>query len=70
MHYWNLINPDELGWHHFDSMPFPSVLGVNPQMYMFTNSRSVYFANLIASRHGGTTYFTFDPELYPEIVEG
>jgi transglutaminase-like putative cysteine protease len=68
-HFWNLINPDGLGWHHFDSLPMYSGIGVNSLMYMFTETQAQRFAQLIASRHGASTYFTYDPDLYPEIVQ-
>jgi|GEM_PF-480340 len=65
-HHWNLINPDELGWHHFDSMP--SRFDWSPTMYMFTQSQAERFARDQAPYHGNEHYYTFDPALYPPIV--
>jgi len=65
-HHWNLINPDGLGWHHFDSMP--TRFDWSPQMYMFTQSQAERFAVDLIPVHGGPHYFTFDPDLFPPIV--
>jgi len=65
-HHWNLINPDGLGWHHFDSMP--SRFDWSPSMYMFTQSQAEQFARDQAPLHGNEHYYTFDPALYPPIV--
>ena len=65
-HQWSLINPDGLGWHHFDSMP--TRFYWSPQMYMFTQSQAERFAAELAPLHGGPNFYTFDPELYPDIV--
>jgi len=67
-HRWNLVNPDDLGWHHFDSRsPLDSI---NDQLYMFTASQAVRFNELIAaSREGRVTgYYDYFPSLYPPIV--
>jgi len=66
-HLWNLINPDGLGWHHFDSLPtrFP----FNSQMYMFTASEAARYSRQYTEIHGSPHFFTYDPDLYPEIVE-
>ncbi|MDR2569375.1 MAG: transglutaminase domain-containing protein [Oscillospiraceae bacterium] len=65
-HRWNLINPDELGWHHFDASS-PNT-EINSRLYMFTASQAVEFSQIIA-RAGGTQYFyEYNPELYPSIV--
>ena len=63
-HSWNLINPDERGWHHFDS--FPTGLGLGGgQMSMFTDAQ----AQSMARRIGTDNYYTYDPEFYPDIVK-
>jgi len=64
-HTWNLINPDDLGWHHFDATPV-RVAGIN--RFMFTNSQAREFTERIR-RAGVQNYYVFDPDLYPEIVE-
>jgi len=68
-HHWSLINPDNLGWHHFDSNPIRNNLEFRPQMYMFTNSQAEYFAQRLAAVGSSRNYFTFDPSLHPEVVE-
>ena len=65
-HHWSLINPDELGWHHYDSMP--TRFYWSPQMYMFTQSQAERFAAELAPIHGGPHFYTFDPDLFPPIV--
>ncbi|MCL2221339.1 MAG: hypothetical protein FWC20_04160 [Oscillospiraceae bacterium] len=65
-HHWSLINPDGLGWHHFDSMP--TRFYWSPQMYMFTQSQAERFAADLAPLHGGPHFYTFDPDLFPPIV--
>ncbi|MDR2572163.1 MAG: transglutaminase-like domain-containing protein [Oscillospiraceae bacterium] len=66
-HRWNLINPDELGWHHFDS--FPILLGgVRNELYMFTDSHAQNFTRQMASTGLIEMYFTYDPQLYPQVV--
>jgi hypothetical protein len=67
-HRWNLVNPDDLGWHHFDS--FPSPFGVGNQKAFFTDSLAeeftLHFATL--EENPMNNYYTYDPSLYPEIV--
>jgi len=66
-HRWNLVNPDEKGWHHFDAFPTGLVLG--PGASMFTDAEAKDFARRIESHNRTKDYFTYDPELYPEIVQ-
>ncbi|MDR2569372.1 MAG: transglutaminase-like domain-containing protein [Oscillospiraceae bacterium] len=66
-HRWMLVNPDERGWHHFDPFPTGLVLGMSASM--FTDSEAEDFAKRIKSHSGVEDYFTYDAELYPEIVE-
>jgi len=65
-HVWNLINPDELGWFHFDATPVRQSQGIN--RFMFTESEAREFTEIIFGRLGETNYFVYDPELYPEVV--
>jgi len=64
-HAWNLINPDDLGWHHFDSTPL-RVRQLN--RFMFTQTQAEQFTRTIQAEGQGSGYFNFDPDLYPEIV--
>jgi len=66
-HRWNLVNPDELGWHHFDSVP--ARLGLGIRTAFFTDSQAREFARRKLEEHGTNHYYTFNPELYPEIVQ-
>jgi len=69
MHYWNLINPDGLGWHHFDTTTLRPIYGEHLDRFMFTASQAREFTELIRSYIGRYYHFTYDPELYPEIVQ-
>jgi len=66
-HRWNLINPDDLGWHHFDSVP--ARLGLGLRAAFFTDSQAIEFTRRKLVEHGTRDYFTYNPELYPEIVQ-
>jgi len=68
-HRWNLINPDDLGWHHYDSYPVRASHGIN--MAFFTNSQAAELTRRLAnlSIRPAENYYTYDPALYPEIVE-
>ena len=66
-HRWNLINPDGMGWHHFDATP---VQGLTRQdRFMFTNSQAAEFTSHLRREGIAIDFFTFDPEGLPEIVE-
>ena len=67
-HRWNLVNPDDLGWHHFDS--FPSPFGVGIQKAFFTDTQAEEFTRQFATREENpmNNYYTYDPTLYPQIV--
>jgi len=65
-HRWNLVNPDNLGWHHFDS--FPTRTGQGPHMAFFTSSEAADLSRRIQAINNMRNYYTYDPELYPEIV--
>jgi len=68
-HRWNLVNPDGLGWHHFDSFPTRLTLGTRP-MAFFTATQAEQFTRQIANfeERPMRNYYTYDPALYPEIV--
>jgi hypothetical protein len=66
-HRWNLVNPDGLGWHHFDSVP--AGLNLGDRAAFFTDSQARAFAERIRIERGRADYFTYNPELYPEIVD-
>jgi len=67
-HRWNLINPDEKGWHHFDS--YPTGLSLGSLASMFTDKEAEDIAKRIKDRNGTENYYTYDSALYPEIVKG
>ena len=64
-HVWNLINPDELGWHHFDTTPI-RVRTID--RFMFTDSQAQRFSEIIRIETLERNYFTFDTSLHPEVV--
>jgi len=68
-HSWNLINPDGLGWHHFDTTPLRPVYGQRLNRFMFTSTQARHYTQIIRSYLGTFEYFTYDPILYPEIVQ-
>jgi len=68
IHFWNLVNPDDLGWHHFDS--FPNRLRLNTKTAFFTDSESKSFSEQIHTAGGIKGYYDYDPDLYPEIARG
>jgi hypothetical protein len=66
-HRWNLVNPDDLGWHHFDAFPI-RLGGLREYFYMFTDSQAQDFARQLYAAIELPYYFTYNPELYPEVV--
>jgi len=70
-HRWNLINPDGLGWHHFDSYPYPMRLGLGIQRAFFTSSQAAEYTRMVANleERPMPDYYTYDPSLYPAIVQ-
>ena len=68
-HSWNLINPDGLGWHHFDTTPLRLVFGQRLNRFMFTSSDARRHTEMIQRYMGTREYYTYDPDLYPEIVQ-
>jgi len=67
-HRWNLINPDELGWYHFDAFPI-QLGGPRDELYMFTASHAADFTRRMTAVDGVAMYYIYDSSLYPEIVE-
>lgn len=63
-HRWNLINPDELGWHHFDTTPSRVVM----DRFMFTSTQAEEFTQRVQREIGFRNYYLYDPTLYPEIM--
>jgi hypothetical protein len=57
-HFWSLVDIGE-GWHHFDTTPHET--GVTG--FMLTESQA---QTHVPNR--SRTYYTYDPELYPEVV--
>ena len=66
-HRWSLVDPDGLGWHHFDTTPTRLLLG--PQTAFFTDSQAREFSRQFYEYNETEDYFTYDPSLYPEIVQ-
>ena len=66
-HRWNLINPDNMGWHHFDATP--NVILWRNDRFMFTNSQARAHTERLRRENGAIDFYVFDEELYPEIVE-
>ena len=63
-HRWNLINPDGLGWHHFDS----NQSFVGSERFMFTSRTARMLTAAIAENPPHIIeYYTYDPSLYPPI---
>ena len=66
-HLWNLVNPDGLGWHHYDS--FFTRLGLGTQqMSYFTSTQAASISRQIQEINNMRDYYTYDPDLYPEIA--
>jgi len=66
-HRWSLVNPDNLGWHHFDTTPTRLQLG--SETAFFTNTQAKEFTNRFIEFNGTRDFYTFNAELYPTIVE-
>jgi len=68
-HRWSLVNPDELGWHHYDSLT--SQLGLGFKTAFFTDSQAMELAGQILELDPDLMldYYTYDPKLYPEVVQ-
>jgi len=66
-HFWLLVNPDEIGWHHFDPFPTGHVLG--DLTAKFTDAQAKDIARRVQSHSGIKDYYTYNAELYPEVVK-
>jgi len=67
-HRWNLINPDGLGWYHFDAFPI-RLGGPRDELYLFTASHAANFTRQMgAVENGVAMYYVYDETLYPDIV--
>jgi len=64
-HRWNLINPDGLGWYHFDTAGAPVWL----DRFMFTSSQARDATERVIRATGQMNYYTYDPDLYPDITQ-
>lgn len=68
-HYWLIINPDDLGWHHLDPTPVYRYVAPYVNRFMFTASDARRFTNIIQNHTGVRNYYTYDASLLPEIVQ-
>ncbi|MCL2079001.1 MAG: hypothetical protein FWH17_04060 [Oscillospiraceae bacterium] len=70
-HIWNLINPDDRGWHHFDSVRYTYDGTINAMQHCFTNAdakRIEDFMN-VSFRFGSEGFYDYDPELYTADIK-
>ena len=65
-HLWNLVNPDGLGWYHFDS--WLALRGSRRENFMFTQSKAEELSRQFSSFMGHRDFYTYVPSLYPDIV--
>jgi len=65
-HRWSLVNPDNLGWHHFDTTP--TTLGLGSETAFFTSTQAKEFTRRFVEFNGTQDFYTFNAELYPAIV--
>ena len=68
-HRWHLINPDGLGWHHFDTSPHHLAVAGEIDTFMFTAGQAAAFTRLIEDRLGRGYYYAYDGDLHPDIAE-
>jgi len=66
-HRWSLVNPDGLGWHHFDTTP--TRLGLGAETAFFTDTQAREFTQRFVEFNGTEDFYTYDPSLYPAIVQ-
>jgi hypothetical protein len=64
-HYWNLINPDGLGWYHFDATP-NQVRSLD--RFMFTDSQAEEYTERIRVETGAINYYNYDKDAHPEVT--
>ncbi len=60
LHYWNLVYIPDEGWYHLDTCPH--FVSAPLESFLLTNWQVRYY-----SRYYVAEYYTFDPDLYPEI---
>jgi len=63
-HRWHLINPDGLGWFHFDATPVTAI--TRAERFMFTQSQAEAFTLRRYYTDGITDFYTFFPP--PPVV--
>ncbi|MCL2188283.1 MAG: transglutaminase-like domain-containing protein [Defluviitaleaceae bacterium] len=63
-HRWNLINPDELGWFHFDATSNRVI--TREERFMFTQSDAERFMQRFFYPY--VDFYTFDTALHPEVT--
>ncbi|MCL2819325.1 MAG: hypothetical protein FWD38_00615 [Oscillospiraceae bacterium] len=67
-HRWVLINPDDKGWHHFDAFR-SGIVSHNSVSYMFTDAAAKAIAARIKTNLSIDDYYTYNTEMYPDIVK-
>jgi transglutaminase-like putative cysteine protease len=65
-HFWNLVNPDDLGWHHYDA--FPAFAASGDRGSFFTDSQAESFTLVMKEHNKRNDFYTYDRTLYPEVV--
>jgi len=68
-HRWNLVNPDDRGWHHFDTTPLPRELELFTESAFCTASRARELTRRYQDHDGRRDYYSYDHTLYPDIVQ-
>ena len=63
---WNLVNPDDKGWHHFDAFP-PRIL-ISSEAAFFTETKAKEFTKRYNDGHNIKDYYTFDESLFIGIT--
>jgi len=65
-HRWNLVNPDNLGWHHYDAVP--NRLGQGLRLAFFTDTQAESFTRQMSQNFAFHNYYNYVRENYPEVV--
>ena len=63
---WNLVNPDDKGWHHFDAFP-PRIL-IGSEGAFFTETKAKEFTKRYNDGHNIKDYYVYDADLFTDIV--
>jgi len=66
-HRWSLVDPDGLGWHHFDTTPTRLQLGSATAFFTDTQARD--FTKRFFDYNGTENFYTYDTSLYPVIMQ-